>query len=119
MSARFAGFRKIRTTIIRPWRDSRLPGYFLSRLRREYFLFPTVHMPSRIYPLAVAQDKNFRHAARVRAPLAALLNLIGIIRIDDCGKAIHLNLGFREFEFHQLAAALRELHGSVENCLAV
>src|SRR5882762_3884504 len=82
-------------------------------------LFPAIHMPARIYPLPFAQNKDLSDAAGLGDMLAASLQLVRVVRVDNGGGAIDLDFGFRKLEFDQLAATLRKLRRTVKNCLAV
>ena len=76
-------------------------------------------MPAGIYPLAFAQHEDFCDAAGAVDVLAARLQLVRIVRVDDRGKTKHLNFGFGKLKLDELAAALRKFRRAVENRLAV
>ena len=70
--------------------------------------FGAIHMPARIQPFTIPADEYFRNPARIGYAVPALLEFVRISRVNDCGKAVRLNLGFRKFELSQLASARGE-----------
>src|SRR6266850_1355115 len=55
---------------------------------------PTIHVPARIYPLPFAEYKDFGDAAGLVDVLAAGLEFVRVVRIDDCGETVNLDFGF-------------------------
>src|SRR5437879_801090 len=45
-------------------------------------LIPTIHVPSRIHPLTIAQNKNFGYATRMCGAFAAHIEFVRIDRVD-------------------------------------
>jgi len=76
-------------------------------------------MPAWIYPLPFAQHEDLSDAAGLGDMLAASLQLVRVVRVDNGGGAIDLDFGFGKLEFDQLATTLRKLRRTVKNCLAV
>src|SRR5229473_1491407 len=78
-----------------------------------------VHVPARVYPGAVVEDEDFGDTAGGLIALAALLDFVEIVGVDDGGVAVDLDLGLREFEADEFAAGGGEARRAVEHGVAI
>src|SRR5947207_1991706 len=76
-------------------------------------------MPPRIHPLPFAKHEYLGDAAALLGALAAILNLIRVVRVHHSGRAIDLNFGFWKLQLYKLAAVFCEPCRTVEDRGAV
>src|SRR5690349_19666957 len=76
-------------------------------------------MPADVQPLAIAIDKGFRSAPGLLSLALGAVKFEDIGRIDLRDAAVGLDLGAREFDLAQTAAAFRESLRALEYGVAV
>src|SRR5262245_59286229 len=82
-------------------------------------LFPRIPVPAWIHPSAGTADEHFSDPARRYRSLSTLFDLIEVIRVNDRGGAVDLNLGGGKFEAHEFSATRGEASRSIEDRLAI